>query len=168
MTLHPYHIVLAIGTLGEPWVPTLPGRAEFRGTTMHATDFKGASPFSGKKTIVVGASQSASDICQDLASRGAASVTMVQRSSTVVAASALVGGWLEVFWPMHADPSVGDFRFASMPLGLLKRIEIGNKENRVAAQKEMLDGLLKAGLNVDEGPEGAGPILQIYERFGGT
>lgn len=167
VTLNPYHIVLAIGTLGKPWIPALPGRENFRGTSLHATDFKGTAPFVGKKTIVVGASQTSSDICQDLASRGAASVTMVQRSSTVVVASEYTVRQLEGIWPMHTDPLVGDFRSASMPLRLLKQIEIGKKENRIAQQKEMLDGLLKAGLKVNEGVEGAGQALLVFEKLGG-
>ncbi|KAF8505013.1 FAD/NAD-P-binding domain-containing protein [Gautieria morchelliformis] len=167
VTLNPYHIVLAIGTLGKPWIPPLPGRDDFRGTSLHATNFKGAPPFAGKKTIVVGASQTASDICQDLASRGAASVTMVQRSSTVVVTCEYTVQQLESIWPMHSDPLVGDFRSASMPLGLLKQIEIGRKESRIAHHKEMLDGLLKAGLNVNQGREGAGQALLVFERLGG-
>ena len=167
VTLHPYHIVLAIGSLGKPYVPLLPGREEFKGVALHATNFKGASPFSGKNTIVVGASQTASDICQQLATHGAASITMVQRSSTIVVSSDYTAANLEALWPMHCDPSAGDFKAAGMPLGLLKQIEIGQKDTRVAQQKEMLDGLLKAGLNIDEGKEGGGQVVQLFEKFGG-
>jgi cation diffusion facilitator CzcD-associated flavoprotein CzcO len=166
--LHPYHIVLAIGTVGKPRIPRLPGRLEFKGEAYHATTFKGALPYAGKKTIVVGACQSAADICQDLVARGAASVTMVQRSSTIVIASEYIDEQLDQFWPVHGDVSVGDFRYVAMPLGLLKKLQIAEKDRRVEAQKVMLEGLLKAGLNVNEGPEGAGQLFIHYEKFGGT
>ena len=166
VTLYPHHIVLAIG-LGKPYFPLLPGMEKFKGVALHANNFKAGSSFSGKNTIVIGASQTAADTCQQLAICGAASITMVQRSSTIVVSMDYTMGKLKAFWPMHSDPSIGDFKLAGMPLGLLKQIEIGEKENRVAQQKEMLDGLLKAGLNIDEGSEGGGQITAIYERSGG-
>ena len=167
VTLHPYHVILAIGTLGNPYVPCLPGKKDFKGVTLHATNFKGGSAFSGKKTIVVGASQTAADICQDLAARGAASITMVQRSSIVVTSAEYAVAFMETIWPMHSDPAVGDFRSAGMPLGLLKQIQIEQKEQRIAHHKDMIDGLLKAGMNIDEGPEGAGQVIRVFERLGG-
>jgi hypothetical protein len=107
------------------------------------------------------------DICQDLVARGAASVTMVQRSSTVVVDAHYVHQRLEKIWPWQGDASVGDFRNASMPLGLLKKINIEEKDSRVEEQKEMLEGLREAGLKVDEGPEGAGQLLLLYMKLGG-
>jgi cation diffusion facilitator CzcD-associated flavoprotein CzcO len=157
-----------MGTLGKPWAPRLPGQTEFKGEAYHATTFKGALPYAGKKTIVVGAGQTAADICQDLVARGAESVTMVQRSSTAVVASEYIDRQLDNFWPVHGDVSVGDFRYLGMPLGLLKKLQIAEKDGRVAEQKAMIQGLLKAGLNVDEGPEGAGAQLMVYERLGGS
>jgi len=161
--------VLAMGTLGKPFIPPLPGRDDFEGQTLHATDFKDPASYTGKNVVVIGAAQTASDICQDLATHGAASVTMVQRSSTVVASSEFVlKNVLDKLWPMFSDPGIGDFRSAGMPLGLLKRIMISTKDVRIAAQKDMIDGLTEAGLNVDEGPEGAGQPLLVFERLGGT
>lgn len=84
VTLHSYHLVLIIGTLGGPYVPPLPGREAFKGDSFHVTDFKSPQPFAGKKTIVVGACQSTADTCYDLATHGAASIVMAQRSSTIV------------------------------------------------------------------------------------
>jgi cation diffusion facilitator CzcD-associated flavoprotein CzcO len=165
--LHPYHLVLAMGTLGKPWVPHLPGQIEFKGEAYHATTFKGGLPYAGKKTIVVGACQTAADICQDLVARGAASVTMVQRSSTIVVTSEYFDAQFDKFWPVHGDASVGDFRFMAMPLGLVKKLQIAEKDARVEEQKAMIEGLLKAGLNVNEGSEGAGVMLKVYERLGG-
>lgn len=95
-------------------------------------------------------------------------MTMVQRSSTIVVDTRYVIPQLRKIWPDPGDPSVGDFRYASMPLGLLKRMHIDDRDNRVNQQKAMIDGLRAAGLNVTEGPEGAGQLLLLHMRFGGA
>ncbi|KIJ23646.1 hypothetical protein M422DRAFT_39511 [Sphaerobolus stellatus SS14] len=167
--LHPFHIILGIGTLGKPYVPSLPGRELFSGESLHATNFKHPSLYAGKKTIVVGACQTSADICQDLATHGVASVMMVQRSSTVVASAEYIQkNNLDVLWPMHTDPLVGDFQAAAMPFGLFKLMSIAGSSKRVADQKEMLEGLLNAGLNVNEGPEGVGQFFLVFQRLGGA
>ena len=108
------------------------------------------------------------DICQNLVAHGADSVTMVQRSSTIVVDLKYVSLQLMQIWETQGDPSVGDFHMASMLLGLLKSIQIAQKDNRVNDQRSMLEGLRKAGLKVDEGAEGAGQLLQMYMQFGGV
>jgi cation diffusion facilitator CzcD-associated flavoprotein CzcO len=75
--LHPAHIIIAAGTLGAPRIPDVDGHQEFLGQTLHASKFMGAQSFIGKRAVVVGAGNTAADICQDLSVRGAASVTMV-------------------------------------------------------------------------------------------
>lgn len=168
VTLHPYHIVSAMGTLGKPCAPCLPGFSEFKGEAYHASTYGGGLPYAGKRTVVIGACNSGADICQDLAARGAASVTMVQRSSTIVIEKQLAAGAMEITWKWQQDTSIGDFWTASMPLGLLLKFLSNGKATRVEAQKEMLDGLRKAGMKVHEGPGGAGYYSQLFKRFGGT
>jgi cation diffusion facilitator CzcD-associated flavoprotein CzcO len=75
--LHPTHIIIAAGTLGMPHIPDVDGHQEFLGQTLHASKFMGAQSFIGKHPMVVGAGNTAADICQDLSVWGAASVTMV-------------------------------------------------------------------------------------------
>jgi hypothetical protein len=94
-------------------------------------------------------------------------VTMVQRSSTVVIDAKYIDRIMGSFWPVHGDADVGDLRYLSRPLGLLKKVLIAEKPYRVEEQKEMLEGLLKAGLNIDEGREGAGQLMLVYEKLGG-
>ncbi|KAF8582165.1 dimethylaniline monooxygenase [Ramaria rubella] len=167
VTLHPYHIVLAMGTLGKPHIPDLPGKKEYKGVSLHATDFKGARTYAGKKTIVVGASQTGADISQDLVTCKAASVTLVQRSSTIVVSANYTNSLMDPLWPMNSDPSIGDFRAAAMPIFLLKQFQIADKKRRIELQKDMLEGLTKAGLKIHEGEEGAGQLLRVHERLNG-
>ncbi|KIK62719.1 hypothetical protein GYMLUDRAFT_57997 [Collybiopsis luxurians FD-317 M1] len=69
--IHPKHIVLATGTLGEPYVPDIEGRDLFKGQAFHSEHFPGGSSFAGKRVVVVGTGNSAADIALDLHVRGA-------------------------------------------------------------------------------------------------
>lgn len=53
---------------------------------MHSSQFVSGEAYKGKRCVVVGANNSAHDICADLWEHGA-DVTMIQRSPTVVARS---------------------------------------------------------------------------------
>lgn len=64
VTLRPYHIVLAVGVLGTPYIPPLLDAELFHGPKFHATHYKGPNPFTDKNVVVVGACQTAADICQ--------------------------------------------------------------------------------------------------------
>jgi len=94
LTLHPKQLVLATGMSGRPNRPTIPGMELFRGTQHHSADHPGGAPYKGQRCVVVGANTSAHDIAADLVEQGAASVTMVQRSSTLIVKSdtLMIGG----------------------------------------------------------------------------
>jgi putative flavoprotein involved in K+ transport len=87
ITLHPTQLVLATGMSGIPNVIDVPGAAHFRGTLHHSSAHRGGEGYRGKNCVVIGSNNSAHDICADLWEHGAASVTMVQRSSTHVSGS---------------------------------------------------------------------------------
>ena len=84
VALEPAHIIMATGVLGEPNVPTFANRDQFRGPVLHTTEYMDSAPFAGKRVVVVGAGNTAIDVCQDLVGVHAESVTMVQRSKTCV------------------------------------------------------------------------------------
>lgn len=169
VTLRPYHIVLAVGFLGIPYVPPLFDAELFNGRKFHATHYKGPHSLTKKNVVVVGASQSAADICQNLALHNVGSVTMVQRSSLIVISNEyLHKSVFDIAYPHDGDVSNADTRFIGPSIGLWKDLAIAGKDKRVADQKEMIEGLLKAGLNVDEGEEGAGYFWRGFQRFGGN
>jgi len=82
--LHPHQLIFATGMSGAPNVPTIPGMTDFEGIHHHSSQHPGGAEFAGKKCIVVGSNNSAHDICADLWEHGAAEITMLQRSSTLV------------------------------------------------------------------------------------
>ena len=55
-----------------------------------------------------------------------------------------------------------DSRAAVLPRGLMRQVWINEKEARVAKQKDLIDGLLRAGLKVDERLDGAGWLTPIH------
>ena len=83
ITLRPRHLVLATGMSGLPNIPDIPGAAAFEGDVMHSSAYRSGEAYRGKRCIVLGANNSAHDICQDLWEHDA-DVTMIQRSSTTV------------------------------------------------------------------------------------
>ena len=167
VVLHPAHIVVATGFLAGPRTPELPGRDLFGGVTIHSVQFKGPKEFEGKDVVVVGAGNTGIDVCQDLTVGGAKSVTMIQRSSTCVVSRANVGKELAEAWPPGVPVEVGDFKFASVPLGFIKKMMISHQSETWAAEQELHAKLKKGGLNLNIGPDGQGQFLLVFERGGG-
>ncbi|PCH39605.1 FAD/NAD(P)-binding domain-containing protein [Wolfiporia cocos MD-104 SS10] len=165
--LHPAHIVSAIGSTGPPRIPSLPGKEVFRGITMHSSEYRGGAEFAGKRAIVVGAGQSGADISQDLAVRGAAAVTMVQRSTTCVISRDTGAGVERKIYLDGVPADICDIRFNAAPLGLRKKE--GREQEALHWEKEAaLHAKLKSsGLKLNMGKDGSGHVFLIYERLGG-
>lgn len=165
--LHPRHIVIATGTLGVPRYPSVDHK-DFEGKVIHAAIYKGAKDYVGKRIIVIGAGNTAADICQDLALGGAASVTMVQRSSTCVISDKTMAEKFEQRWPAAVPTEISDFKVTSMPLDLVRKISIVNKDATMAKDKELHAGLEAAGMKLNQGTDGSGQAILLFERFSGT
>ncbi|KAJ7091724.1 FAD/NAD-P-binding domain-containing protein [Mycena crocata] len=142
VTLHPTHIVVACGTVGAPRIPSVSGAELFTGINIHSSAYGGGKAFVAKRTLVVGAGNSAADICQDLAFQGAKEVTMLQRSSTCVVSAEGVAQMAGMLWPSHVPTDIADFKVQAMPY-------------------------LLAGLSLTMGNYGSGQYPMIFERFGG-
>ncbi|KAG9223588.1 hypothetical protein CCMSSC00406_0009219 [Pleurotus cornucopiae] len=140
---------------------------DFKGTILHTVDFRGGEPFKDKKVIVVGAGNSAADICQDLVHHGAASVTMVQRSSTCVMTAESIHAVVDAKWPNGVPTDISDFKSESLPFGLLRKLLSCNEQKTRDDHKAMHEGLTKAGLTLNMGIDGAGFFSLLHERLGG-
>ena len=165
--LRPAHIVLATGSLGRPTVPNFPGAEAFEGRVMHSSKFPGGALFSGQHTVVVGAGNTGIDVCQDLHHHNARSITMVQRSSTCVVTGDNTSKHMEETWTLGNPVEVGDFKFASSPLGLQKKVMQGMQALLWDEEKELHEKLRKGGIKLNMGPEGQGQFLLVFERAGG-
>ena len=166
-TLRPTHIVLATGSLGRPRIPSFPNEELFRGQRFHSSAYPGGAALAGRRVVVIGAGQSAADLCSDLSLRGAAEVTMVQRSTSCVMTRDYVNAQVKKAFPEGVPMEVSDLRYTSHPLGLTRQECIANFDSAMAENKELHDKLRKGGVHADLGPEGQGVYPLVYERFGG-
>ena len=77
-------VVIATGRDGTSVIPPWPGRELFEGTLIHASSYRNAEPFNGKRVLVVGVGNSGSDIAVDLAEPGAEVSTAVRTPPHII------------------------------------------------------------------------------------
>ncbi|KAF7353744.1 Flavin-containing monooxygenase YUCCA9 [Mycena venus] len=164
VTLNPVHIVVAAGNLGAPRIPVIRDTEVFTGTTLHCSEYQGGKPFAGKRVIVVGAGNTAADLCQDLVFHGAQSVTMVQRSATWIAAATSARMMFDRMYPEELEIDVCDLMAMARPLKLMMKIEKETAEQTLEEEKATHQGLREAGFNLATKKS----FLTLwYERSGG-
>jgi cation diffusion facilitator CzcD-associated flavoprotein CzcO len=165
--VRPKHVVVATGVHGFPHIPVIPHLENFRGEVLHTSQFPGGQRFAGLRVVVIGAGNSSADICQDLTFRGAASVTMVQRSKTCVVSTRETTKSFAQAYPKDRPVEISDFKRAAMPLGMVRVMSRATADQAQAADKEMLEGLRKAGFQNYYGEDSSGPGILYYSRGGG-
>ncbi len=65
------NVVIATGTNRVPVAPQWPGQADFKGQILHSSAYKNATPYAGKKILVVGMGNSGAEIALDLSENNA-------------------------------------------------------------------------------------------------
>ncbi|MCC9706583.1 ArsO family NAD(P)H-dependent flavin-containing monooxygenase [Streptomyces sp. MNU76] len=60
-------VVSATGTWWRPFLPAVPGRADFRGEQLHTVEYRRPQDFAGRRVVVVGGGNSGAQIAADLA-----------------------------------------------------------------------------------------------------
>jgi cation diffusion facilitator CzcD-associated flavoprotein CzcO len=164
--LHPRHVVMATGVSGIPSIPDIPGLRDFSGTILHSSQYRDGEDFKGKRALVIGTGNSGHDIAQDLWSSGA-TVTLAQRSPTLVVniePSAQLAYALYDEGPPLEDC---DLIAASMPFALVRKSHIALTEQGKKLDKNLLDGLTRAGFELDFGADGSGWQFKYLTRGGG-
>ncbi|KAI8631938.1 hypothetical protein F5Y19DRAFT_422591 [Xylariaceae sp. FL1651] len=169
-TLHPKHIIQATGHSGKKNYPEFKGMENFKGDVLcHSSEFRGAKKTDkGRKAVVIGSCNSALDIAQDFYENGY-DVTVIQRSSTAVMSSEAV---LDILLgPLYREsgPPVEDADLLSWgtPQEVYKAIHADVNVLQEAQDREILDGLNKAGFKTDRGPMDCGLWFKYLQRGGG-
>lgn len=171
IALQPRQLVLATGMSGMPNLPKIAGADSFAGALCHSSQFVGAPGHRGKRCIVVGSNNSAHDICAELWEHGA-QVTMIQRSPTLVARSAMLK---ELAWaPLYCEDSVrngittdiADLTTASIPLKLAPSFQRPIFAEIRRRDAEFYAALERRGFLLTFGEDEAG-IHSMYLRRGG-
>jgi putative flavoprotein involved in K+ transport len=171
-TLRPAQLVLATGLSGKPQIPAIPGADSFAGEQYHSAQHVDASAFAGKACVVVGANNSAHDICVDLWSAGA-DVTMIQRSpTTVVTLSALrriaeEGPFSEKARDCGIDTERADLMVGSVPFRMRERIDRANSERMQREDADFYDRLAASGFLFDFGADNTATAGKYSRRASG-
>jgi putative flavoprotein involved in K+ transport len=170
--LRPAHLVLATGMSGLPELPALPGADRFEGTQVHSSAFAGGAEWAGRRCVVVGANNSAHDICADLWEHGA-QVTMVQRSSTMVVRSETLQalGWGRLFSEDALRRGItterADMTLASMPYRQLTAMQTVTTAQIAERDADFYDRLRAVGFQLDFGEDGSGLSVKYLRRGSG-
>ncbi len=172
VTLRPKHLVLATGLSGVPNIPAIDGADTFRGVQHHSSKHPGGAAYAGKRCVVIGSNNSAHDICADLWENGA-DVTMIQRSSTMIARSETLFDLTTS--ALYSEPALAagittdkaDLLHASVPYRLMAEF---HKPATAAIQQHdaaFYDRLRAAGFQLDFGDDGSGLFMKYVRRGSG-
>ncbi|EIW65342.1 FAD/NAD-P-binding domain-containing protein [Trametes versicolor FP-101664 SS1] len=164
---HVKHLVFSIGLGGNnPNFPKFPGQEEYQGEILHSIHHNSAKDHVGKKVLIVGACTSAHDIAADYVEHGV-DVTMYQRESTyIMTTKEGMPRTLKTWWG-GSNPDLGDRIDASMPIYINEEISKRTTQEIADADKELLEGLKKAGFKLNFGHDGAGFLSHTRRRGGG-
>ncbi|CAB3792058.1 NAD(P)/FAD-dependent oxidoreductase [Pararobbsia alpina] len=172
IVLRPKQLVLATGMSGKPNTPSFKGMDVFEGEQHHSSQHPGPDGYAGKKVVVIGANNSAHDICAALWEAGV-DVTMVQRSSThIVKSDSLMEHALGALYSERAVASgmttwKADMTFASVPYKILHEFQIPVYEKIRQLDANLYDRLEKRGFMLDFGDDGSGLFMKYLRRGSG-
>lgn len=172
VVLRPKQLVLATGMSGKANLPRFPGQDEFKGEQQHSSQHPGPDAYRGKNVVVIGANNSAHDICAALW-EGGANVTMVQRSSTHIVRSetlmdiGLGGLYSEQALANGMTTRKADLTFASLPYKIMAQFQIPLYDQMRERDAEFYNKLEKAGFMLDWGDDGSGLFMKYLRRGSG-
>ncbi|KAA0998914.1 NAD(P)/FAD-dependent oxidoreductase [Paraburkholderia panacisoli] len=172
ITLRPRQLVLATGMSGKPNLPKFKGMDVFKGEQHHSSRHPGPDGYRGKKVVVIGANNSAHDICAALWEAGV-DVTMVQRSSThIVKSDSLMEFALGDLYSERAvaagmTTAKADLTFASIPYAILHEFQIPVFNAIRERDADYYDRLQKSGFMLDFGDDDSGLFMKYLRRGSG-
>lgn len=171
--LQPRHLVVALGVSGYPQQPTIPGQESFAGEQHHSSQHPGPDAYRGKRCVVVGSNNSAHDIAAALWGAGAADVTMLQRSSTLVAPMAglekhaFAGSYSEQALEQGISTEMADMTIASIPYRLLPQWQKPIYDAIRKDHAELYRRLQAVGFQLDFGDDDSGVFMKFLRRGSG-
>ena len=171
--LTPRHLVIAMGVSGYPNLPRIPGAETFSGEQHHSSAHPGPDAYRGRHCVVVGSNNSAHDIAAALWETGAAEVTMLQRSSTLVAPMpaleklAFADSYSDQALQRGITPDQSDMAIASIPYKLLPLWQKPIYDAMRIEYADLYARLEKAGFLLDFGADDSGVFMKFLRRGSG-
>ncbi|AVS66446.1 FAD-dependent oxidoreductase [Paracidovorax avenae] len=172
LVLRPKHLVFATGMSGKANVPKIQGQDVFQGEQQHSSQHPGPDAYAGKKVVVIGANNSAHDICAALWEHGA-DVTMVQRSSThIVRSESLMEIGLGDLYSERAlangvTTKKADLIFASLPYRIMADFQVPVYDRIRERDAEFYRKLEATGFMLDFGDDDSGLFMKYLRRASG-
>ncbi len=172
VVLRPKQLVLATGMSGIPNVPQIPGAETFQGDLHHSSRHVSGAAYRGKKCVVLGSNNSAHDICADLWEHDA-DVTMLQRSSTMVAKSeTLMDLELSALYSEKAlaagiTTEQADLIGATTPYAIMHTRNMPVCQAIQARDAALYDRLREVGFLLDFGDDNSGLGMKYLRRGSG-
>lgn len=172
LVLKPRQLIIATGMSGKPNMPKFAGMDVFKGEQQHSSQHPGPDAYRGKKVVVIGANNSAHDICGALW-EGGADVTMVQRSSThIVKSDSLMEiGLGDLYSERALDAGMttkkADLTFASVPFKIMHQFQIPIYDQIKQRDAAFYQRLEDAGFMLDFGADGSGLFMKYLRRGSG-
>lgn len=164
--MHPHHIIMAVGVSGIPNMPDLPGIKDFTGEIIHSSRYTDGEPWAGKRALILGTGNSGHDVAQDLHSHGA-EATLIQRRPTTVVSVEPSGQMVYALYKEGPPTEDCDLITTSTPYPLLERTFRLIVDETLKADKDLHEGLERAGFKMDLGEDGTGFQMKYLRRGGG-
>jgi putative flavoprotein involved in K+ transport len=172
VVLRPKQLVLATGMSGIPNIPQIPGAESFQGDLHHSSKHPGGEAYRGKRCVVLGSNNSAHDICADLWEHDA-DVTMIQRSSTMVAKSdtlmdlELSGLYSEQALQAGITTEQADLIGATTPYAIMHTRNMPVCQQIQERDADLYARLRKVGFLLDFGDDNSGLGMKYLRRGSG-
>ncbi|KAL1612552.1 hypothetical protein SLS60_000779 [Paraconiothyrium brasiliense] len=164
------HLVLATGLFSdEPILPNFPGQGSFGGQIYHSKYHRSAADvpdLHNKRVVIIGAATSGHDIAADFVTHGANEVTMMQRHPIYSISRESWETFMLALWKMDGlSTEEADIVSNAFPLAIIRTMSVGLTKMMAEHDKDVHDGLKKAGLALKEGNDGYG--LADYQLIKG-
>ena len=169
LTLRPTQLVLATGLSGGKSVPEIPGAESFKGVQYHSSDHPGGEDMTGRRCVVIGSNNSAHDVCVDLWENDAASVTMIQRSPTIVVRAETMRNLSSdiPYAQKHIPTETADLLDAVTPFRLRTDIQRAGTSYIRSLDAQFYDKLERSGFRLSHGEDESGFFMAYWRRASG-
>ncbi|MCK8788029.1 NAD(P)/FAD-dependent oxidoreductase [Roseomonas sp. NAR14] len=164
--MRPRHIVFANGVSTTPVVPDLPGLGDFHGEVRHSGRYGSGLDWAGRRVLILGTGTSGHDVAQDLVVSGAASVTLIQRSPTLVV-SLKEAQAPYALYDEEIPFEDKDLLAVSLPYPVYRRSHQLMAARNREADRALLEGLERRGFRLSAGDDGTGWQFLYLNRGGG-
>lgn len=155
------HVVLATGVFSDdPIIPNFPDQDVFKGELYHSSNHKSAAQIPNlhdKKVVVIGPGTSGHDVAQDFVSSGAKVVSIIQRHPIFVLSTESSEALQLKLWNIEGiSTEEADLIGNSFPLAVIRTMSIPTTQQMAEIDKDMLEGLKRAGFAVKSTEDGFG------------